>query len=125
MTTFVLVPGGRHGGWWFEPVAVSDVADVLAEIATGPPQGLTLEPTGPETQDLVDTARCTLAARGDRVRLIPSWRDGDELAVARGQTPIGQYGRVLQTGAYAVAAPHGAPNGCSLWPIRVQHTNYV
>ena len=76
MTTFVLVPGGRHGGWWFEPVAVSDVAEVLAEIATGPPQGLTLELAGPETHDLVDMARRTLAARGDRVRLIPSWREG-------------------------------------------------
>ena len=21
MATFVLVPGGWHGGWWFEPLA--------------------------------------------------------------------------------------------------------
>jgi hypothetical protein len=32
----------------------------------------------------------------------------DELAVARGHTTVGQDGRVLQTGADAVAARHGA-----------------
>jgi NAD(P)-dependent dehydrogenase (short-subunit alcohol dehydrogenase family) len=31
---------------------------------------------GPEPQDLVDMARRTLAARGESVRLVPSWRNG-------------------------------------------------
>src|SRR5919106_5685615 len=31
---------------------------------------------GPEPQDLVDMARRTLAARGESIRLIPSWRSG-------------------------------------------------
>jgi hypothetical protein len=37
---------------------------------------------GPETQDLVDMARRTLAARGECLRLIPTWRGryGVELA---------------------------------------------
>ena len=38
-----------------QPVAPADVADVLAEIATGPPQGRCPELAGPEPQDLVDT----------------------------------------------------------------------
>ena len=59
-----------------QPVAASDVGRVLAEIATGPPQGRAPDLAGPETQDLVDMARRTLGARGESVRLVPSWRDG-------------------------------------------------
>ncbi|MGH3886387.1 MAG: SDR family oxidoreductase [Pseudonocardiaceae bacterium] len=59
-----------------QPVAASDVGQVLAEVATGAPQDRTLELAGPETQDLVDMARRTLTARGESVRLIPSWRGG-------------------------------------------------
>lgn len=59
-----------------QPVAASDVGWVLAEIATGPPQGRALDLAGPGPQDLVDMARRTLAARGESVWLIPSWRDG-------------------------------------------------
>jgi uncharacterized protein YbjT (DUF2867 family) len=59
-----------------QPIAVSDVARVLAEIAGGPPREGVLEVAGPEPQDLVDMARRTLVARGDRVRLVPSWRGG-------------------------------------------------
>ncbi|MBA2472527.1 MAG: SDR family oxidoreductase [Pseudonocardiales bacterium] len=59
-----------------QPVAASDVGQVLAEIATGPPQGRARDLAGPETQDLVDMARRTLAARGRSVRLAPSWRGG-------------------------------------------------
>jgi uncharacterized protein YbjT (DUF2867 family) len=59
-----------------QPVAVSDVAQVLAEVAAGPPRGRVLEVAGPEPQDLVDMARRTLAARGDAVRLVPSWQAG-------------------------------------------------
>jgi uncharacterized protein YbjT (DUF2867 family) len=59
-----------------QPVAAADVGRDLAEIATGPPQGRAPDLAGPEPQDLVDMARRTLVARGESVRLVPSWRDG-------------------------------------------------
>jgi uncharacterized protein YbjT (DUF2867 family) len=59
-----------------QPAAASDVGRVLAEIATGRPQGRASDLAGPEPQDLVDMARRALATRGDSVRLVPSWRDG-------------------------------------------------
>lgn len=59
-----------------QPVAVADVAAVLVELATGPPQGRAADLAGPETEDLVDMARRTLAARGEVTRLRASWRDG-------------------------------------------------
>jgi uncharacterized protein YbjT (DUF2867 family) len=59
-----------------QPVAAADVGDVLAEVAAGPPQGRATDLAGPEPQDLVDMARRTLAARGESIRLIPSWRTG-------------------------------------------------
>jgi uncharacterized protein YbjT (DUF2867 family) len=64
-----------------QPLAVSDVADFIAEVAAGQPWGR-CELAGPETQDLVDMARRTLAARGEAVELVPSWRGrfGPEMA---------------------------------------------
>lgn len=59
-----------------QPVAVSDVGDVLAEIATGAPRGRAADLAGPETQDFIDMARRTLSARGESIRLIPSWKGG-------------------------------------------------
>jgi uncharacterized protein YbjT (DUF2867 family) len=56
-----------------QPVAPADVADVLAEIATGQPQGRCPDLAGPEPQDLVDLARRTRAARGTSIRLVPTW----------------------------------------------------
>jgi uncharacterized protein YbjT (DUF2867 family) len=56
-----------------QPVAPVDVAGVLAEIATGEPQGRCPDLAGPEPQDLVDLARRTRAARGTSIRLIPTW----------------------------------------------------
>lgn len=53
--------------------AVRNIARVLAEIATGQPQGRYVDIAGPETQDLVDMARRTLTAKGRQVRLVPSW----------------------------------------------------
>jgi uncharacterized protein YbjT (DUF2867 family) len=55
-----------------QPIAPQDVGDVLAEVATAEPVGH-LDLAGPETQDLVDMARRTLAARGTTVRLVPTW----------------------------------------------------
>ncbi|MGH3696276.1 MAG: SDR family oxidoreductase [Pseudonocardiaceae bacterium] len=59
-----------------QPVAASDVGKVLAELATSTAHGGVRELAGPETQDLVDMARRTLAARGQSIRLVASWRDG-------------------------------------------------
>jgi uncharacterized protein YbjT (DUF2867 family) len=59
-----------------QPVAVADVGEVLAEIAVGAPQGRATDLAGPELQDLIDMARRTMAARGESIRLVPSWRNG-------------------------------------------------
>ena len=56
-----------------QPIAPDDIADVLAEIAVGPPQGRYVDVAGPETQDLVDMARRTHAAHGRSVKLVPTW----------------------------------------------------
>jgi uncharacterized protein YbjT (DUF2867 family) len=56
-----------------QPVAPADVAEVLAEVAVGQPQGRCPDLAGPEPQDLVDLARRTRAARGTSIRLVPTW----------------------------------------------------
>ena len=56
-----------------QPVAPADVAEVLAEVAIGRPQGRCPDLAGPEPQDLVDLARRTRAARGTSIRLVPTW----------------------------------------------------
>jgi uncharacterized protein YbjT (DUF2867 family) len=58
-----------------QPVAAADVGAVLAEIAAGPPRARATDLAGPQAEDLVDMARRTLAARGESIRLIPSWRN--------------------------------------------------
>ncbi|MEU9833103.1 NAD(P)H-binding protein [Streptosporangium sp. NPDC048047] len=65
-----------------QPIAPEDVADVLAEIATGTPQGRHPDVAGPDPQDLVDMARRTNDARGRTVRLVPTWSSlfGPEMA---------------------------------------------
>jgi uncharacterized protein YbjT (DUF2867 family) len=57
-----------------QPVAPADVADVLAEIAAAAPLRARLDIAGPRTEDLVDMARRTFAARGQDIRLVPTWR---------------------------------------------------
>jgi uncharacterized protein YbjT (DUF2867 family) len=57
-----------------QPIAHADVAAVLADVAVAAPLGARLDIAGPETQDLVDMARRTFAARGQGIRLIPTWR---------------------------------------------------
>ncbi|MFJ1539812.1 SDR family oxidoreductase [Micromonospora chalcea] len=56
-----------------QPIAPEDVADILAEVAVGEPQGRHVDIAGPATEDLVDMARRTNEARGRRVRLVPTW----------------------------------------------------
>jgi uncharacterized protein YbjT (DUF2867 family) len=57
-----------------QPIAHADVATVLAEIAAATPLYDTVDVAGPETQDLVDMARRTFAARGEHITLVPTWR---------------------------------------------------
>ncbi len=58
-----------------QPIAVADVAGVLVELAVGPARmGRAPDLAGPATEDFVDMARRTLDARGDTIRLVPSWR---------------------------------------------------
>lgn len=56
-----------------QPIAPLDIAEVLAELVLGAPQGRYLDVAGPRTEDLVDMARRTLAARRRDVRLVPTW----------------------------------------------------
>jgi uncharacterized protein YbjT (DUF2867 family) len=79
-----------------QPIAPSDVADVLAEVAAGEPQGRHPDLAGPEPQDLVDMARRTNDVRGHRVRLIPSWSGLFDTSMA---------GNVLLPGDRARIAP--------------------
>jgi uncharacterized protein YbjT (DUF2867 family) len=79
-----------------QPIAVSDLADILVETAIAPGHGEIVEVAGPEPQDLVDMARRTLAVRGETLKLVPTWRGplGIELA-----------GEVLLPGPLARLAP--------------------
>jgi uncharacterized protein YbjT (DUF2867 family) len=65
-----------------QPIAPEDVADVLAELASGEPRGRYADLAGPEPQDLVDMARRTHEARGRTVKLVPTWAGpfGPEMA---------------------------------------------
>jgi uncharacterized protein YbjT (DUF2867 family) len=64
-----------------QPIDQRDVAELLADVATGEPVGR-LDIAGPETQDLVDMARRTFAARGEQVRLVPTWRGRFDTSMA-------------------------------------------
>jgi uncharacterized protein YbjT (DUF2867 family) len=79
-----------------QPIALADVAAVLAETAVAPPRRATLDIAGPETQDLVDMARRTFAARGQDITLIPTWR---------GVFGLDMSGEVLLPGGGARLAP--------------------
>jgi uncharacterized protein YbjT (DUF2867 family) len=79
-----------------QPIAPKDVADVLSRVATGPAQGRHVDIAGPETQDLVDMARRTYAARGRSIRLVPTWR---------GTFDVGMAGEVLLPAADAEILP--------------------
>ena len=59
-----------------QPVAPSDIAEVLANVATAGPQGRHADVAGPAPEDLVDMARRTHAVRGRPVKLVPSWHTG-------------------------------------------------
>jgi uncharacterized protein YbjT (DUF2867 family) len=79
-----------------QPIAPADVAEVLVEVATGDPRDQMIDVAGPEPQDLVDMARRTLTARGETVRLAPTWR---------GVFGVEAAGEVLLPGPEARIAP--------------------
>jgi uncharacterized protein YbjT (DUF2867 family) len=79
-----------------QPIAPDDIAAVLAEIATGEPQGRYVDVAGPETQDLVDMARRTLEVHGRKVKLVPTWS---------GPLDVSMAGNVLLPGENARIAP--------------------
>lgn len=59
-----------------QPIAPADVAEILARVAVGAPQGRYRDITGPASEDMVDMARRTHAAQGKNVRLVPTWHNG-------------------------------------------------
>lgn len=79
-----------------QPIAPGDVGDVLAEVAAGAPANDRIDVAGPQTEDLVDMARRTFAARGHEVRLVPTWR---------GPFAVSMAGEVLLPGPDARIAP--------------------
>lgn len=79
-----------------QPIAPSDVGEIVAEVATGDPHNAMLEIAGPETEDFVDMARRTLAVRGQQLKLVPSWRGAFDTSMS---------GEVLLPGPGARIAP--------------------
>jgi len=78
-----------------QPAAAADVGEAVAAAALEAAAGMT-ELAGPELQDLVDMARRTLAARGESLRLVPTWR---------GPFGVEMAGEVLLPGDGAVLTP--------------------
>lgn len=72
-----------------QPIAPADVADILARVAVGAPQGRHRDIAGPDPQDMIDMARRTLAAQGRSLRLVPTWHGGiyDEAAAGDALLP--------------------------------------
>jgi len=57
-----------------QPIAPRDVAAALVDHALDAPSGTTVEIAGPRTEDAVDMARRTFAARGEDRRIRATWR---------------------------------------------------
>ena len=68
----VLVPSGFR----FQPIAVGEVAERLAELARAAPAGRVPDLAGPEIRDARELARLTLRATGRRRPLVPVWLPG-------------------------------------------------
>lgn len=79
-----------------QPIDPGDIAEILAELALGEPKGRHVDVAGPDTQDLVDMARRTFAARGRQITLVPTWDGifGEDMA-----------GKAMLPGADARIAP--------------------
>ena len=81
-----------------QPIAPADVAAVLAEVAVGAPAGRHVDVAGPEAQDMVDMARRTFEARGQAIKLVPTW-DGPIFGVEMAGSGLlpGPDARILPT----------------------------
>jgi uncharacterized protein YbjT (DUF2867 family) len=80
----------------FQPVAATEVAERLAELADGPPAGLVADVAGPSVESLSDLIRAHLRATGRRRLLLPvhlpgraarALRDGANLSL---DPPVGR-----------------------------------
>ncbi|MGA5542304.1 SDR family oxidoreductase [Mycobacterium sp. NPDC051198] len=80
-----------------QPIDPDDVAAVLAEVVEGDPQGRHVDVAGPQTQDLVDLARRTLAARGREVTLVPTWSSIFGLSMSGNALLPGENARIAPT----------------------------
>ncbi|HET8582786.1 MAG TPA: NAD(P)H-binding protein [Jatrophihabitans sp.] len=80
-----------------QPIAPDDVAAVLAEVAAGPAQRARIDIAGPDTQALVDMARRTHAARGQEIRLVPTWDGMFGTAMAGNVLLPGPDARIMPT----------------------------
>ncbi|MEV5544213.1 NAD(P)H-binding protein [Saccharopolyspora shandongensis] len=80
-----------------QPIAPDDIAHVLAEIATGEPQGRYVDVAGPEPQDLVDMARRTNDILGRKVTLIPTWSGPFDESMAGNAMLPGENARIAPT----------------------------
>jgi uncharacterized protein YbjT (DUF2867 family) len=74
-----------------QPVAVEDVVDLLAEIATGPALGEVVDIAGPDRFHLDDLVRVALAQRGDSRRVLTT--EGEALGAddALSLVPLGAH----------------------------------
>lgn len=80
-----------------QPVAMAEVAEVLAALAVAPPRRTVVEVAGPRREDLVDLSRRT--ARADRA----AGEDAPRLVVG---VPVpGAFGRGVRAGALLADAP--------------------
>jgi uncharacterized protein YbjT (DUF2867 family) len=100
----------HHRPLLVQPIAPADIANILAEVATGEPQGRYVDVASPETQDLVDMARRTNEVRGlpaGRRRL--SGRCGRSGRAARHCRPSTHRTRPTRWGRASPCGP--APDG--------------
>src|SRR5215207_10518526 len=80
-----------------QPIAPADIAEVLAEVATGEPRGRYVDVAGPETQDLVDMARRTNEVLGHKVKLVPTWSGGIDESMSGNVLLPGENARIAPT----------------------------
>lgn len=80
-----------------QPIAPSDIAEVLAELAVGEPRQRYVDVAGPDPQDLVDMARRSYAARGKPITLVPSWDSIFGLDMAGKVMLPGEGARIMPT----------------------------
>ena len=80
-----------------QPIAPTDIAAVLAEVATGEPQGRYPDVAGPETQDLVDVARRINEVYGRKVHLVPTWSGVFGTSMAGNVLLPGEGARLMST----------------------------